>query len=115
MKKLLLFIPLQLFAMEQQDFIVYVTPEQSEPELSRESFITNDDVKRWAAMELDARDLGFTARLKVLSDKIDEHMLENGSAHTKTRVALVATVATSLCGMATTLITYFTTRHMGSN
>ena len=104
MKKLLIFLPLQLFAMEESDIIVYVEPEHT-------SMVTNDDIKRWATMELDARDIGFTARLKALSDKIDEHMKDNGSAHTRTRAALIATVVTTICGVTTTLATYFTTRH----
>ena len=104
MKKLLFFIPLQLLAMEQQDIILYVEPE-------RTGLITNDDIKRWATMELEARDVVFQAKLKALEDRLEEHTKDNGTAHTKTRAALIVTAITSICGVVTTLITYFTTRY----
>ena len=108
MKKLLIFIPLQLIAMQEAEVIVYVEPE-------RPHMLSNEDIKRWAIMELDARDIGFTAKFRALSDKIDEHIKDNGSAHTKTRAALVATIVTTICGVTTTLVTYFTTRYANSH
>ena len=113
MKKLLFFVPLQLLAMEE-DVIVYVAPELPET-MTRESFITNDDIKRWAMMELDAREAGFNAKLKILQEKLDEHTKDNSTAHTKTRAALLATAITTICGVTTTLITYLTTHEYGSN
>lgn len=115
MKKLLFLVPLQIFAMEQTDIVVYVAPELPKPSLPRESFITGDDIKRWATMELDARDIGVTARIKALSDRLDIHERDNSSAHLRTRAALAATIITTICGVTTTLVTYFTTRDMGSN
>lgn len=100
-----MFLPLQLIAMEQTDVVVLITPEPR-----HDTMITNDDIKRWAAMELDARDTGIVAQIKALSDKLEEHMKDNGSAHTKTRVALAATIVTTIGGVASTLITYFATR-----
>ena len=105
MKKLLIFLPLQIMAMEQADVVVLIAPEPR-----HDTMITNDDIKRWATMELDARDVGFTAQIKALSDKLDEHVKDNGSAHTKTRVALAATIVTTIGGVASTLITYFATK-----
>lgn len=113
MKKLLLSLLLmpRLFPMEGPDIILCVAERPYEP-ADRPA----EDIKHWTTLELDARDVVASARLRALEERMDRMQNDNGSAHTKTRAVLAVTALTSVCGVVTAVITYLTNKQtVGSN
>ena len=131
LKYTLLLIPCSILAMENPNIIIEIgetsRPRSTSLTLQTTPYIPHSpsmmfpfsatDVKKWVLSELDNRDAEHKKALQDLEANLTDHKKDTENANTKTRVALIATVLTTLCGVTTTLVTYFTTyyTHHGSN
>ena len=79
--------------------------------------IEHKDLKEWFLRELELHDLKIHEQEKELKEKADENKEKLEDSRRKTKYAIATTVATTLCGAITTLVTYFTTQALdhGSN
>ncbi len=117
---LLLCISLYASAMEKSPDIKISIDRAETPEPG----YTPEEIRRVIDAEFEFMDQSFQERIKALDGKleaqrvdIESHKQDTRQGIQNTRIALAATTITTLGGIVTALITFFTTKyvHDGSN
>ena len=113
---LLIFVPCQLLAMENTQIVIDIKEQASDSPTPAQG-ITPTDIKQWVLKELDARDAKHTETAAKTAAELESHKKTTESAYNRAKLAILGTLVTTICGVTTTLVTYFATRnaHYGSN
>jgi len=71
---------------------------------------TRKQLKQWFLRELELHDLRMKEQERQLQDKVSEEERKAIAEQKKTKYAILATITTTVCGIASTVITYFLTQ-----
>lgn len=95
---------------------LFKTPQrrQDEASTSRQGRIkidkeTRKQLKQWFLRELELHDLRMKEQERQLQDKVSEEERKTIAEQKKTKYAILATITTTICGITSTIITYFLT------
>lgn len=85
-----------------------------EPSTSRQSPLgvdkeTKKELKQWFLRELELHDLRMREQERQLQDRVSEEERKAREEQKKTQYAILATITTTVCGIVSTVITYFLT------
>lgn len=103
-----------VFQRASSKYLVH-TPQRHPDEPSTSRHIqkidkeTRKQLKRWFLRELELHDLRMKEQERQLQDKVSEEERKAIAEHKKTKYAILATITTTVCGIASTAITYFLT------
>jgi len=111
MKKTLALIAwsLHIMASEPPQTVIQISEPTPDQPIINQYVITHEDQRHWFTEELQRRDRDFAESIRALKYRIDELEHNIHTINPRTKIAMAATLITSLLGAGSTLITYFTT------